>query len=84
MAIQTLQWVGGLHGYLKLIDQTALPNKKRYILCRDWPTVFRAIQRLEVRGAPAIGVAAAYGLVLGIRTTPYKSLRDPTGQGERV
>ncbi len=82
MAIQTLQWVGGLNGYLKLIDQTALPTKKRYRICRDWPTVFRAIQRLEVRGAPAIGVAAAYGLVLGIRTTPYKSLRDPTGQAD--
>lgn len=52
---------------LQLLDQTALPGRTEYIICRDWRRVAEAIRRLEVRGAPAIGAAAAYGLVLGAR-----------------
>ncbi len=65
--IKPLQWVGGLDGYIEMIDQTKLPNTLVYIDCRDPETVFAAIQRLSVRGAPAIGIAAAMGLVLGVR-----------------
>ena len=50
---------------LYLIDQTALPQKKKYIQCRTHGDVAHAIKNMTVRGAPAIGVAAAYGLVLG-------------------
>jgi methylthioribose-1-phosphate isomerase len=50
-----------------MIDQTKLPTALEYIECRDPETVFAAIRRLSVRGAPAIGIAAAMGLVLGIR-----------------
>ena len=48
-----------------LLDQTLLPLEVREIECRDVETVFEAIRSLRVRGAPAIGIAAAYGLVLG-------------------
>ena len=58
----TVQWS---RGCVKLIDQTLLPQKLKYIYCRDVKTVWQAIKRLSVRGAPAIGVAAGYGIALG-------------------
>ena len=63
----TLRWVGGPGGYLSLLDQTLLPARVKYLRIRELPVVIDAIRRLAVRGAPAIGVAAAYGLVLGLR-----------------
>ena len=51
---------------LHLLDQTLLPGEERWIECGDVPTVADAIRRLAVRGAPAIGVTAAYGLVVGL------------------
>jgi len=51
-------------GALCLLDQTGLPHEVRTIRCTSWEEVAEAIRRLRVRGAPAIGVAAAYGLVL--------------------
>ncbi len=65
MAIQTINWV---NGHVKLIDQTKLPGKLVYIHCRDVKTLWQAIRRLSVRGAPALGVAAALGVLLGIKT----------------
>lgn len=64
MAIETISWV---NGHVKLIDQTKLPQKLEYIHCRDVKTLWRAIRRLSVRGAPALGVAAAFGVLLGIK-----------------
>jgi methylthioribose-1-phosphate isomerase len=55
---------------LKLLDQTRLPVEEVWIDCETPEQVADAIRRLAVRGAPAIGVAAAYGLVLGMRTAP--------------
>ena len=52
---------------MRLIDQTLLPLEAREIDCRDVETVFEAIRSLRVRGAPAIGIAAAYGVVLGVQ-----------------
>jgi methylthioribose-1-phosphate isomerase len=57
-----IRWEGGL---LKLLDQTLLPTEEVWLDCREPEQVADAIRRLAVRGAPAIGVAAAYGLVLG-------------------
>lgn len=50
---------------LTLLNQTCLPQAVQMIECKDWRVVAEAIRRLEVRGAPAIGAAAAFGLVLG-------------------
>ncbi|HEY4310119.1 MAG TPA: S-methyl-5-thioribose-1-phosphate isomerase [Pirellulales bacterium] len=61
----TFRWIGGVDGHLQLIDQTLLPVEVLEIACRDVETVFEAIRSLRVRGAPAIGVAAAYGVVIG-------------------
>jgi methylthioribose-1-phosphate isomerase len=65
--VETLRWTGGIDGTLHLIDQTLLPGELREIECHDAATVWEAIKQLRVRGAPAIGIAAAYGVVLGIR-----------------
>ncbi|MDL2280450.1 S-methyl-5-thioribose-1-phosphate isomerase [Selenomonadales bacterium OttesenSCG-928-I06] len=50
---------------LKILNQTLLPIKVEYKICTKWQDVEIAIKRLEVRGAPLIGVVAAYGVVLG-------------------
>lgn len=60
----TLRWNNNC---LILLDQTRLPLAEEYIECRDYRRVAEAIRRLEVRGAPAIGAAAAFGLVLGAK-----------------
>ncbi len=64
----TLDWVGDVDGHLVLIDQTLLPVELRNIECHDVETVWEAIRSLRVRGAPAIGVAAAYGVCVGLQT----------------
>jgi len=61
---QSIQWKDDC---LLLLNQTLLPNKLEYIECREYRLVVQAIKRLEVRGAPAIGVAAAFGIVLGAK-----------------
>ena len=53
-------------GKLVILDQTLLPGREEYTELKNKEDVFRAIKRLEVRGAPAIGVAAAYGILVGI------------------
>jgi methylthioribose-1-phosphate isomerase len=52
---------------LKIIDQTQLPGKLAYLELRDYTEVVAAIKKMKVRGAPAIGVATAYGISLGAR-----------------
>jgi methylthioribose-1-phosphate isomerase len=54
--------------HLKLLEQTLLPAEEVWLDCTEPEQVADAIRRLAVRGAPAIGVAAAYGLVLGMRS----------------
>jgi methylthioribose-1-phosphate isomerase len=64
---RTIDWIGGLDGHIEMIDQTLLPEQFKVIACRDVETLWEAIKNLRVRGAPAIGVAAGMGVVLGIR-----------------
>ena len=65
---ETLRWIGDENGSLELIDQTHLPVELKTIVCHDLETVREAIQSLRVRGAPAIGIAAAYGVVIGLQS----------------
>ena len=67
MPVETIRWVGGLDGCVELVDQTRLPGEFAYIRCRTAEDVRDAIRVLSVRGAPAIGIAGAMGLVLGVR-----------------
>lgn len=59
-----LRWTGEAAGGLEILDQTALPGRLEWIACRDVAAVVEAIRSLRVRGAPAIGIAGAYGLVV--------------------
>ncbi len=63
----TLTFDGDVDGVLRLLDQTLLPQQTVILDVRDLATLVDAIRRLAVRGAPAIGVAAAYGMLLGVR-----------------
>lgn len=60
----TIEWHDD---HVELIDQTLLPERLEYLAVRDVPTMIDAIQRLAVRGAPAIGVAGGFGVVLAER-----------------
>ena len=61
MRLKSLCWEAGK---LTLLDQRKLPDTISYITCEDYRTVAEAIRTLAVRGAPAIGVSAAYAMVL--------------------
>ena len=67
MPEQTVRWVGGLDGHMEIIDQTLLPVEFKVIPCRTVEEVWEAIKVLRVRGAPAIGVAAAMGVVVAVQ-----------------
>lgn len=62
-----IAWIDGPEGYLRLLDQTRLPMEEIYLDCHTTQDVFVAIRNLSVRGAPAIGVSAAYGVVIGMQ-----------------
>ena len=62
--IRTLYWDDGA---LMLLDQRYLPHRIEYLACSDAAAVVAAIRNMVVRGAPAIGIAAAYGVVLAAR-----------------
>jgi methylthioribose-1-phosphate isomerase len=85
MTIKTLEWA---KGKLILLDQTKLPGKEFYLECSTYQEVARAIKNMVVRGAPAIGVAAAFGMVLGARQSkakdPVRFLRDMSRVGQTL
>ncbi len=65
---ETLKWVGDINGCIELIDQRLLPRQFEIIQCKTVTQLYDAIKTLTVRGAPAIGVAAAYGTALALQT----------------
>ncbi len=72
-----IEWIGdGGSGYLRFLDQTKLPGDIVYIDCKSVETVWQAIKRLSVRGAPAIGIAAAYGCVIGAQYGRFAGAAD--------
>jgi methylthioribose-1-phosphate isomerase len=71
-----VQWIGGCDGHLQLIDQTCLPRDLKLLVCSDVETVWEAIKALRVRGAPAIGIAAAYGVCVAVRTSECADVAD--------
>jgi methylthioribose-1-phosphate isomerase len=69
MAVKTIQWK---NDRVVLLDQRLLPNKEVYRVCRSFQEVAEAIRTMVIRGAPAIGVAAAMGVALGAIKAPEK------------
>lgn len=66
--IRSIEWN---HHTVRFLDQTALPMRELYIETADIATVADAIRSLKIRGAPLLGIAAAYGVLLGIQ--PYQN-----------
>ena len=61
--MRTIEW-DSRHRNVRLIDQRALPGRLTYITCSNYRQIIHAIQTMAIRGAPAIGIAAAFGLAL--------------------
>ncbi|MCC7013728.1 MAG: S-methyl-5-thioribose-1-phosphate isomerase [Planctomycetes bacterium] len=74
MPVATIVWEGGRPGHVRMIDQTLLPTQYVVLDVRTVEHMFDGIRRLAVRGAPAIGVAAGFGLLLGVQ---HLDERDP-------
>src|SRR6266852_6948581 len=71
--IQTLEWTDS---GVRFIDQTKLPTEETYVTCRTYTQVADVIRNMVVRGAPAIGVAAAMGIALGVKTSKAENGGD--------
>lgn len=73
--VPTVEWKDGV---VRILDQSRLPDEVEFVDCRDYETVGIAIKELWVRGAPAIGIAAAMGVALGaqaVKATEYDVFR---------
>ncbi len=71
--IQTLEWT---EQGVRFIDQTKLPTEETYVTCKTYEQVADAIRTMVVRGAPAIGVAAAMGIGLGVQNSKAETVAD--------
>ena len=71
--IETIQWTSA---GVVMIDQTKLPREEVYVTCANYQEVAEAIRSMVIRGAPAIGVAAAMGVALGMRDAQTESEFD--------
>jgi len=71
--IQTLEWTDK---GVRFIDQTKLPTEEVYVNCKTHEQVADVIRNMVVRGAPAIGVAAAMGIALGVNNSKAESTGD--------
>jgi methylthioribose-1-phosphate isomerase len=72
-AIITLEWTDS---GVRFIDQTKLPTEETYVTCRTYTQVADVIRNMVVRGAPAIGVAAAMGIALGVKGSKAQSVGE--------
>ena len=71
--IKTVEWT---NEGVRMLDQRLLPTEEKYLMLRSYEEVAEAIQKMVIRGAPAIGVAAAMGLALGASQSVGMSASD--------
>jgi methylthioribose-1-phosphate isomerase len=79
--MKPIEW---LSNNLKIIDQTQLPGKVVFVEFRDYTEVVAAIKDMKVRGAPAIGVAAAYGIALGAQNIKAENKSRFVSEFDRI
>src|SRR5438046_3788529 len=79
--LKTIEWT---EDGVRMIDQTRLPAEEVYRTCQDYKEVAEAIRSMVIRGAPAIGVAAAMGIALGVKTFAANTVADLRREFERV
>ena len=66
MSIPTIEWK---NNRVRIIDQTLLPHKLKFVHCDSARDIWDVIKTMKIRGAPALGVAAAYGVYVGGRNS---------------
>ena len=81
MKFKTIEWKGD---WVRILDQRKLPQEVRYLDCRDASSVAQAIRTMAIRGAPAIGVAAAMGIALAAKKARFSNPRTFTRATEKV
>jgi len=79
--IESLKWVDGK---ILLLDQRLLPHEEKYLECVSYKEVIQAIKLMVVRGAPAIGVVAAFGIAMAARDVRTKSLDEFKSRMDKV
>src|SRR5664279_6161774 len=79
--IKTIEWTDA---GVRLIDQTKLPTEETYVTCTSYEEVADAIKTMIVRGAPAIGVAAAMGVALGVRDSQARDHAELKRDFDRI
>jgi methylthioribose-1-phosphate isomerase len=79
--IQTLAWTDS---GVRFIDQTKLPVEETYVTCKTYEQVADAIRNMVVRGAPAIGVAAAMGIALGVKNSKAETSAELKPEFDRM
>ena len=81
LMVQTLEWTDS---GVRFIDQTKLPTEEAYVTCKTYEQVADAIRNMVVRGAPAIGVAAAMGIALGVKTSKAETVGELKPEFDRI
>jgi methylthioribose-1-phosphate isomerase len=79
--LPTIDWQGDV---IVMVDQRKLPGQEVYVRCRSAQEVARAIRTMVIRGAPAIGVAAAMGIALGLRKSNAKGTRQHAVELQKI
>jgi methylthioribose-1-phosphate isomerase len=78
---KTIEWT---EDGVQMIDQTKLPTSEVYLTCRTYQEVAEAIRSMVIRGAPAIGVAAAMGVALGVKQSGAKTVNELRAEFEKI
>jgi len=73
MPVPTIEWKDNK---VKIIDQHLLPFELEFIYCKDIRDIWKVIKKLNIRGAPAIGIAGAFGMYLGVRNSKAKAFKQ--------
>ena len=81
---RSVRWEGAADGQLWLLDQTKLPGELLEFACPSAQAVWDAIRQLKVRGAPAIGIAAAYGVITGMQERLEASSELPSAAAQSL
>ena len=81
LMVQTLEWTDS---GVRFIDQTKLPTEEAYVICKTYGQVADAIRNMVVRGAPAIGVAAAMGIALGVKNSKAETVGELKPEFDRI
>lgn len=78
---KTIEWTAG---GVRMIDQLKLPTQEVYVTCRTYQEVADAIRTMIIRGAPAIGVAAAMGVALGVKQSRARTVAELRAEFETI